>query len=286
VIGEALASDRNGGPEHDAANSAADMRATTRIRRSHNALPPKKLDSTLCKGISILECLSESPRSKGVSEISAQLGINKSNVHRLLHSLIALGYVEQAADRSYSPTLKLWGVGVRVSENMKVATCSRDITSQLAERTSECVHLAVLQGLETFYIDKVEGPRSTTRYFRKGGRAPLHCTATGKLLLAQNYNRLRIAMSRRLEPRTSHSITTIDKLDGEIKVVLRNRFALNIEEMLDGINVLAAPIRDGDGRVVAAIGISGSNERLTMPRLMDHLDNVKRAAASISQRLS
>ena len=101
-----------------------------------------KVDSTLSKGLSILENLVASQEGKGVTDLSKELGLTKSNTFRLLQTLVTLGYVQHLPDKTYSATLKTWRVGRASVENLNLRELAAPELSFLSQETGETVYLA------------------------------------------------------------------------------------------------------------------------------------------------
>jgi DNA-binding IclR family transcriptional regulator len=233
------------------------------------SLAVMRVDSTLHKGLQILEALATSPRSLGITELSSLLELNKSNVHRLVKTLRAMNYVVQNEDRSYRATMKLWKLGSSVMSHVNLVQLCIGEMNKLAQRTGESVHLSVLDGLRLLYIEKIDSAQSVRAYSERGGNAPLHCTATGKVLLAYSYDALREPISKMLDKHTVKTITSIRALDGDISAVRNAGYSVNVGEYRADVGGVAAPIFDADGKILAAIGISGPLSRLTKPRIKE-----------------
>ena len=115
-----------------------------------------KVDSTLSKGLAILENLATSQGSKGVTELSRELKLTKSNTFRLLQTLNTLGYVKHLDDKTYAATLKTWQVGRSSVENLNLRAACAPEMAYLSQETGEAIYLAVPEGLNVIYIDNVE----------------------------------------------------------------------------------------------------------------------------------
>jgi DNA-binding IclR family transcriptional regulator len=247
---------------------------------------PQRVDSTLAKGLQILEVLAASATSMGITELSTDLGINKSSVHRLIKSLGATGYVTQDKDRSYRASFKLWKLGLSVMSHTNLAKVSARAMNALANSTGESVHLAVLNGLRTLYIEKIDSAQSVRAYLPRGGEAPLHCVSTGKILLAFNYPSLRDAMTGRLTRYTPKTITSMPALDTEMARVRASGIAVNNGEYRNDVVALAAAVRDPNDQVIAAVGISGPLSRMSRQRVKQLAPLVLEAGEAISTELN
>ena len=161
-----------------------------------------RVDSTLSKGLAILETLTGKKSGIGVSDLSRELGLTKSNTFRLLQTLTALGYVRREPDRSYAATLKAWQIGRSVVENLNLRAAASRMMLFLSEQTRETIYLAVRDGLNVVYIDKIESTKPIRTWNPIGGAAPIYCVGTGKALLAQDYRLLRDQVVAALQPYT------------------------------------------------------------------------------------
>jgi IclR family KDG regulon transcriptional repressor len=242
------------------------------------------MDSTSVKALRALEWLCSRDTPTGVTEMSVSLGLVKSNAHRVLTTLEALGYARALDDGRYTATLKTWEVGCAVLDRLDVKQLARPIMEALSKHSSETVHLSVLDGLDVVYIDKVESCQPVRAYSRIGGRAPAHAVATGKALLAYQ-GALDKLLPKKLKPFTRLSIH--DRLDllKELEAVRQKGYAINRGEWRDGVCGVAAPIRNERGDVVSAIGISGPASRLNPVRLKGFVPDVIESARKISFQL-
>lgn len=244
-----------------------------------------RVDSTLSKGLLILETLAASPRPLGITELSVKLGLNKSNVHRLVRTLGIMDYVTQEPDRTYKAGLKLWKLGGMVMNNDSLGQRAARAMNDLARLSGETVHLSILDGLKTLYIEKVESEQSVRAYTERGGNAPLHCVATGKILLAYRYESLRDAIAGTLVAYTPKTLASLEALDSEMATIRAQGYAVNKGEYRADVGGLAAPIRDPHGKVIAAIGISGPLPRLTRQRTKELVPAVIDAGRIVSDAL-
>lgn len=243
-------------------------------------------NTTFVNGLSLLEALARSRQPCGVSELARQLQLTKSNVHRLLGTLVDLGYVANVgASGRYEVTLKLWELGAQVLEKLDVKRVAVEAMEKLAAVTGETAHLSVLDQGEVVYIDKVEGPQPVRAHSQTGSRAPAHCVATGKVLLAHAGSATINLVARNLRAYTERTITDRVQLRAELKRAVDNGYAINRGEWREGVFGMAAPIKDARGVVIAAIGISGPADRLRPKAAKQLVVAVVEAAHSVSVRL-
>jgi IclR family KDG regulon transcriptional repressor len=244
------------------------------------------MEKTLLKGLQLLEALAMSDHPRGVTDLAQELNLTKSNVHRLLNTLLRLGFVQKNTSRGlYCCTLKLWELGVLLLERLEIRSVARPHMVRLAEKTKETVHLSILDGTEIIYLDKIDSPQPVRAYSTVGGRAPAHCVATGKAMLAQLPDKQISIVQKGGKKFTNATITDEMNFVKEIKIIREKGYAINIGEWRSSVGGIAAPIFDAQQRLHAAIGISGPIVRLT-PEIMPTVAvSVVGAAKAISREL-
>ncbi|ORE94269.1 transcriptional regulator [Stappia sp. 22II-S9-Z10] len=245
----------------------------------------ERVDSTLTKGLQILEVLAASPRPLGITEIAAQLAMNKSSVHRLVKTLCKMNYAAQDPDRTYRASLKLWRMGSTLMGHHRLAGLCAPAMHSLMRATGESAHLSVLEGAEAMHIDTVDSGQSVRAAIERGERVPLYCVATGKVLLAHHYESLRAAVLATMTRFTARTITGADALDTEMAQVRRLGYARNTGEWQEDLAGVAAPVFAANGDVVAAIGLSGPTQRLSRQRIREVAPAVMEAGRTASNAL-
>lgn len=224
---------------------------------------------SVARALSVLEALAAGGREIGIAELSKRVGLHASTVHRLLLTLMARGYVRQNADTGrYGLGPHAFRLGQAYLEQMDLRQAARPSLERLSHTTGETATLAVLDRGEALYLDKAESPQNLQIFTRIGRRAPLHCTAVGKVLLAHMAAEESegILTESGLPAITGNTITSRPILLRELAKVRADGFAVDREECEEGACCLAAPIRDATGKVVAALGLSGPAVRLVTRR--------------------
>lgn len=245
------------------------------------------MNNTLVKGLGLLEILARSDGPRGVTELANELGINKSNVHRLLQALVELGYVRQDPDQStYAATIRIWELGVAVLQNLDLRRIAEPVMQWLLARSRETVHLSLLEGDEVVYVHKLDSPEPVRAYSEIGGRAPAHCVATGKAMLAWRGQAQLEVYARQLRAYTPRTITRPAEFLLEMDRIRRSGFALNRGEWRESVGGVAAPIRDPSGGVIAAIGVSGPIERMKRSAQKVFAADVCEAASRLTAELA
>jgi len=244
------------------------------------------MDKTFLKGLVLLETLARSEQPCGVTELASELQLTKSNVHRLLQGLVHQGFARNVEDTGrYELTMKLWELGSHVFGRLDVRHVADPFMKTLAAETSETVHLSTLDGIEVLYLAKIDSPQPVRAYTTVGGRAPAQCVATGKAQLAWSDAATLESVKIALSAYTSKSMTRPQQLDSELERVRLQGFAVNIGEWRQQVCGVAAPIRDGSGRVIAALGVSGPADRLRLRIMHSLAPTIMTAAEKISSLL-
>jgi DNA-binding IclR family transcriptional regulator len=195
----------------------------------------------------------------GVTELSRRLGLHKNNVFRLLATLEQQGYIEQCC------------------ESELLLGRARPILEELCGKTRESAHLGVLRDWEVVHLGGERTDRAVMSSLRVGRRLPVHCTALGTALLGCGSQGLRqefdreIAAGRSLERLTENTITDPHKLFEHLRAVAVCGYALDQGECEEGLSCAAVAVLDGDGKVVAALSVSGPSFRLDENRLLGEI---------------
>ena len=227
-----------------------------------------------------------SDRPRGVTDLAHELKLTKSNVSRILSTLSHRGFVQKdPISGLYSCTLRLWELGILLSERLEVRSVARPHMVRLAEMTKETVHLSILDGAEIIYIDKIDSPQPVRAYSSVGGRAPAHCVATGKAMLAQLPDEKIFVILQHAKKYTDLTLTKQDSFGKELEAIREQGYAVNVGEWRSSVGGIDAPIFDAQQRLHAAIGISGPIERLTPEMVPVVAVSVMDAATSISRGL-
>ncbi|RDH79306.1 IclR family transcriptional regulator [Mycolicibacterium moriokaense] len=239
------------------------------------------------RAVSVLEILANRGEA-GVSEIAADIGVHKSTAFRLLAALEERELVEQAHDRGkYRLGFGILRLASAVPEQLGITHQARPICGQLAAALGETVNIAVRRSHFVVNIDQARGPSAVAAHNWVGELTPLHATSSGKVLLASLTpdERRELLASSGLGRLTSRTITSYRALDDQIEAAARDGYASSIEELEDGLNAVAAPVRDHTGRTIAALSVSGPVYRFTEERVREVVPEVIAAADSVSRRM-
>ncbi len=217
-----------------------------------------------------------------LTELVRRSGLTKPTVHRLCGELIHWGYLERSGT-DYRLGIRLFEIGQRVGSQRQLRDAARPFMEDVQRMTGGVVHLAVRYGTEVLYLDKITGHR-VVQPSRIAGRMPMHCTATGKVLLAfASPELLRMVVAAGLTRMTRHTITAPGSLAHELAQVRRAHLSKEVEETRLGYLSMAAPIRDAAGSVIAALSATVPSARANLPLISR---GVRNAAHSTSDSVA
>ena len=240
--------------------------------------------SSLEQGIRILRCFSADQPELRLAEISRRLGISKSNVHRLLGILTAQGLLaREPGSPYYRLGLQLFDLGAAAVSRFD-GRPALPAMQELARLTRETILLGVLDAGDVVYVRKLESPY----LLRISGtvRAPVHCTATGKVLLAwADAATVERVVARGLPALSEQTITDPAAFRAHLAEVRRLGYAVSDQERETHTRAVGAPIRDASGAVVAALTVAAPAQRLPREQLPALATLVMSAARSVSREV-
>lgn len=224
----------------------------------------------------------------GVSELSRRLGLGKSAVHRLLTTLLSEGLLDQEPRSGrYRLSLLMFDLGEAVRVRRDLHAAATPVLARLREQTGECAQVAVPDGDDVVYLQRMETAEWARVSPGAGWRWPMHCTSSGKVLLAHRsgpeqddfFTRVKLA------PLTRHTITDPARLRAELAVARARGWAETVNERAVGVASLAAPVRDTTSSVVAAISIQATVPRFRGTPRRRLAQAVVQAGDAVSRRL-
>jgi len=223
----------------------------------------------------------------GVTEIAVELGVHKSTVSRLIAVLESRGYVEQLSERGkYRLGFTVVRLAGSTSAHMDLPRQSQDVCDELAARLGETTNVAILDSDRIINVVEAVGSASVALRTWVGQSCPVHATSSGKVLLTElTAAELRTRLTRRLESFAPNTITGLLTLRAELERARAAGWASCREELEIGLNAVGAPIRDSEGRIVAALTISGPSYRLAPERFADIAAEAIASARAIGRRL-
>lgn len=213
----------------------------------------------------VMKAFSSQHPTWGVAELAGRLELSTSTTHRLLSTLADEGVLEQDAETSrYRLGLSVFDMAAAMPKQRSLHEAVLVSMTELRSRTGETVQVAVLDGREVVYVERLDSPNTLRVFTEVGRRNSAHRTSTGKVLLANisSSQRDRIFRGWVLEGKTKFTITDLTELREELARIRRTGYAVNREESELGVVSVAAPIRDASGLAVAALSLAGPTERM------------------------
>jgi DNA-binding IclR family transcriptional regulator len=249
--------------------------------------PGKARLSSVANSMRLLTSFSGDEDELGITVLAGRLRLAKSTVHRLAATLTSAGFLEQNGDTGrYRLGMALFELGALVRRRMGVANEGRPKLRELLEKTGETVQMGVVDHLSVLYVYEMESPRAIRMAAAVGGRAPLHCTAVGKVLLAhQSQEFVNQVLEAGLTPYTPKTIVKREAVLAMLSDVRSREHAVDDEESESGLRAIAAPIRNHNGAVVAAVGVAAPVQRMNKKVMQTCVPTVIATANAVSGRL-
>ena len=251
---------------------------------------PRKEDSipATLRAVSVLEALVAAERPAALAELTSMVRLPKPTLYRMLGMLETAGLViREPGARRYAPGPRLAALGRAVMLNASLRAERGAILARLVGEIGETCNFTMLDGAQVVYVDRVETAWPLRMTLTSGSHVPLHCTASGKLLLAllPKATRERLTAQLPLNRFTESTITDAKRLSGELSRIRSNRYATDNEEFHAGLVCVAVPVA-GKKRACAALAVHAPVSRMPLERALSYLPVLRRAAAAMSSTLN
>ncbi|WP_187438174.1 IclR family transcriptional regulator [Actinomadura decatromicini] len=267
------------GPARTAGGNTGGSTAGAAGGGSEGARQPKPGTQTVDRSVAVLRSFEDAARQTP-TEIAHRTGLSVSTAHRIVHALHATGMLalDAATERYFlGPTTAILG---RLALERMGATLLQPELTALRDGTGEAVSLGVRAGDEVAVLLHLPSTHPLRYEQPPGDRNPIHTCAMGKTLLA--FGGDPVAMDEPYRRFTPATLTTRAELDADLRRVRDRGFAVNDEERLAGVRAVAAPVRDGGGRVFAAVALQGPSVRFGDDRLPALAEAVRAAAGRLT----
>ncbi len=242
--------------------------------------------SALDKALAVLEAVSDQRQPVGLPDLSARLGLPRQTVHRLLGQLESAGLVRRDQSR------ERYAIGPRQSRLALASLCSKNqsaplraLLQDLVDDLKETCNIGVLDDLDYVYTERIECKWPLRTHLEAGSRVGAHAVSGGKLMLSALDEAVlrRLIKGRKLHAYTRHTLTKPAALEAELERVRASGYALNKEELFDGIVGVAVPILGQGRRMLAALAVHGPLTRLTLQDCERFVPKLRRAADKIAK---
>jgi PcaR/PcaU/PobR family beta-ketoadipate pathway transcriptional regulator len=214
---------------------------------------------SLEKAMALIGLLSLHHSALNLESLVKISGIKKTSCFRILQTLTRSGFVAKDPDTSgYFIGPRMIAIGLAALDNKGVRELALPVMKEIREKTGATVNLAILSGSEVIFVERLQSAHIIDANLRIGSRLPAYCSSMGKAILAYLPEPELEAILRqiRFEKKTDKTISSIKTLKEELKGIRAQGFALNNEELANGLFAIAAPLRNHTGLAVAAINIS------------------------------
>ncbi len=243
---------------------------------------------SIARAFTLLQTIANHDNAISLTELSKRSGLHKSTVHRILGTLIDIGYVKQNPLNShYELTVKLFEIGSMVIKNNTLTTIAKPFLEQLRDLSGEVVHLVIPDKYEIVYVDKVESLHTLRMHSYIGKRSPMYCTAVGKAILALHTNTFIKTYWQHITPvkHTPYTLTTLDTFLTEIERIRSEGVSYDNEEYETDIRCIAISLINHSEEPVGAISISGPKHRMTDAHIQSIIPELIRVKHAIKNHL-
>ncbi|MFC4052767.1 IclR family transcriptional regulator [Actinomadura syzygii] len=255
---------------------------STAVAAAEQSADVDSMNSVIGKTRLIVEAFTADDDALSLAELVRRSGVTKASVHRLAQELLDWGVLERAGNR-YRLGLRLFEIGQRVPRQRNLREAAHPYMEDLLLATQETVHFAIHDGLEVLYVEKLVVHRGLNKQSRIAGRLPLHCTATGKVILAFSPPELLQEVLRNgLTVLTRKTVTQPGRLRQQVERARAGRLAVEVEETRLGYMSVAVPVFGEEDALVGALSITAPTFRMNLGRFAGGL---RTAANGISRSL-
>src|SRR5690606_4812599 len=229
------------------------------MTRTNGEVDSRYIVPALSRGLALLETFSAERPSLTLSELSKAVGLSRPSTYRLVYTLEEMGFLlRDKSNKAYRLGTRILGLGFAYLASLELVELARPHLEALRDRTNCSAHLGVVEGTELVYVVRVPDHKALTSHIRVGSRLAAHATSMGRAILSHMPEaevRRRFA-SAPLEAYTPHTATDLDSLIALLAADRARGYILSRSAYEEGIASVAAPVRDADGEVIAAINIS------------------------------
>lgn len=263
------------------------MATNTERAPARRLVAPVKLEgeTPALRLFSLLEVISSKDEVFSLQDLVEETDVPKPTLHRMLQQLEAAGILQRDTDsRHYSTGVRLRRLAEKILLNDTLHAARHQVLRQLVDRVGESCNLTALSGSEVLYLDRVETSAPLRFYLHPGSRVPVHCSASGKLLLAQMTpsQRRRLLARTPLERHTVNTLTDPAALEAEIAEVREQGFALDREEFLPGLICIAVLVPTSD-KPNLCVALQAPVMRLDAEKAQSLLPDLREAANALAE---
>ena len=235
-------------------------------------------DTVTSRALALVGAFDEEHRRLSLTRMAQRAGLPVPTAHRLVAELVAWGALTRTRSGDYVVGRRLWDVAMLAPVQAGLVETASPFLHDLYGATLATVNLAVRDGTEVLYLDRLGGSASVPVVSTVGSRLPLHATGVGKVLLAHAPPEVQREVLADLTRVTAYTVTAPGTLQRQLEAVLTDGWATTTEEMSLGACSVAVPVLR-DGTAVAALGMVVASVRHDLPRLVSALQVTARGIA-------
>jgi IclR family pca regulon transcriptional regulator len=239
---------------------------------SHDKRPlNRSFIGSLAHGLSVLEAVADCGGEIGLAELAQRVGFNKTSAWRLVHTLVELGYLEQdPQSRNFRPAARVLALGYGYFDGLDLKQHAQPYLQELLHTHNETVNLAVRNGDELIYIERIGTTHIVSVNLHVGSRLPLYCTSLGRTLISEMPEKWLEQYVKRVnagKAELAEGPLTYKDLMRRLEEARVQRYSINDEELVKGLRAISSAIRDRNGEIVAAVCVSVPSSRVTIADL-------------------
>jgi len=243
----------------------------------------KEFVTSLARGLSVIRAFDKDHSRLTLTEVAARTELNRATARRFLFTLNALGYIDSDGKRFWlAPKILELGYAYLVSQ--PIVDTVQPFIERVSQETGESCSVSMLDGSDVVYIARYLTHHIMSVTLNVGTRLPAYATSMGRILLsAQNDDEIDALLSDTpLKPFTEFTLTDIGALKQELHKTREQGYSIVSQELEIGLRSIAVPIRNQNGRIVAAINVGTQAARIDEQELIDRiLPSLQRAADEI-----
>jgi IclR family pca regulon transcriptional regulator len=245
--------------------------------------------ASLARGLAVIQAFSMEKRQQTISQLSVKTGLSRAAVRRCLYTLSKLGFAGSDDSRHFFLQPRILSLGHSYISSMPLAASAQPVMRHLSEILHESCSIATLDGIDVVYVARINVTRIMSIDLVVGSRLPAFCTSMGRVLLANLPPAELESFFERVQftSFTEKTIVSAEKLRQALRLVLRNGYSLVDQELEIGLRSMAVPIRNPNGKVVAALNVGVHAQRLSVQELQNRfLPQLQAAAQELSLLLN
>ena len=237
----------------------------------------------------ILEAVARAGQPVTPTEVNSELGLPKPTIHRLFATLEQEGFLERTpGGRTYAPAGRMRSLAGGILSSTDVRLARQAILAQISRRIGETCNIALPDGDQMRYLERVETEWPLRIQLPVGSRVPLHATASGKMYLS-TLRKTQLDRYVKAAPLRAHTANTLimpEDLLSEVARIRRDGYALDREEFIPSMIALAVPVMASNGRLMATVSFHAPRQRVSPDAALSHLEALTDGAKALSELVS